>query len=91
MRVECIMTGPWKSRITREIIPGQQAGEICTVVGVSKFNGEDYYDLAEWPPAVPSWPIVWHHSQFRPVGKEPDISVFTKILENLPAHEPEFV
>ena len=91
MRVECIKVGPWKSNITRESRSGPQAGELYTVVSVEQFNGEDYYELAEWSSAVSSWPDTWHHSQFKPVGKEPDISVFTKILERLSVREPELV
>ena len=78
MRVECTKVGPWKSKLTGEERTGPQAGEIYTVVGVTKFGGEDFFDLAEWVSPVASWPDTWHHSQFKPVGKEPDISVFTR-------------
>lgn len=89
MRVECTKVGPWKSNITGESYAGPQAGEIYTIVSITKFGGVDYYELAEWQSRIPSWPENWHHSQFKPVGKEPDIGVFTRILERMPAREPE--
>jgi hypothetical protein len=89
MRVQCTKVGPWKSNITCETRSGPQSGELYTVVGVSQFRGDDYYELAEWPSPVPEWPDTWHHSQFKPIGKEPDISVFTDILKRLSVRLPE--